>query len=97
MNTGPTEFFNISNTLLSVLQQIASGVLHRRDIEDNLRISEKHCIRAIDKLEGAGLVRTESARDAGRGNKNVRIYRCHPTENGNLMLRVCEGIEKYRG
>ena len=65
MNIGPSEFFNISNTVLAVLQQIAAGVLHRRDIEDNLKISEKHCIRAIDKLESAGLVRTGSARDAG--------------------------------
>lgn len=91
-----TEFFNISGALLAVMRCIGSGEIHRREIEDQLKISERNCVRAIDKLADAGLVALEPARDPGRGGKSARQYRCHPTKAGFLMLMLCDAIVRHR-
>lgn len=96
MRNGPTEFFNLSTLTLDVLRLIAAGEIHRREIEDKLKISEKNTIRAIEKLCEAGLIRVTSARDPGRAGRGVRLYRCTTTETGYMMLAVCAAIERHR-
>lgn len=97
MRSGSTEFLNISHTVLSVMQEIASGTIHRRDIEDRLRIPGQQALRAIEKLREAGLIRVVAARDPARAGLGVRLYRCYPTATGRLMLKLCAQIEQHRG
>ena len=96
MRQGSTEFFNISHTVLAVLNAIASGQIHRREIEDQLKISEKHCVRAIDKLAKAGLIELKPARDPGRAGRGTRLYRCYATESGFMMIMLCKKITDHR-
>lgn len=95
-HSGGTEFFNLSILALDVLRLIASGEIHRREIEDKLRISEKNTLRAIDKLREAGLIRVDEARDPGRAGMGVRLYRCTITETGYMLIAVCDRIERHR-
>lgn len=96
MRSGSTEFFNISNSVLDVLRLVCSGEIHRREIEDRLKLTEKQCVRAIDKLRKAGLIKLVPARDMGRGGKGARLYRCHATAAGDSLLSVCNSIDRHR-